>query len=325
MTTQNQYAFEHWNDLVQAVCSRLVTLRPSKDKPFFGNFQVNDFGGLDIADIRTNANLVRCEHGSLTRGDDRFYFLVLQRQGTMAIRTDREQFILRPGDLALLDSAQPYEMRSPDIINQLSVHLDRQTFDQYVPFYANRFGKLEHKDFHGQLLQSLLRQLSIMTPQSYAPLDPQHGASLQNTLITLLAPLLKNGPPLEKHDLRGLAERMIEQTLHEPLSPKELASRLKISVRQLHRQFEQGDETLQRYTLRRRLERCAQELSAPDNWDTPAAHIASQWGFSDSAYFSRAFKKRFGLPPAAYRARSKENQARLHNPEPATASTRSMG
>ena len=51
-------------------------------------------------------------------------------------------------------------------------------------------------------------------------------------------------------------------------------------------------------------ERCAQELSAPDNWDTPAAHIASQWGFSDSAYFSRAFKKRFGLPPAAYRARS---------------------
>ena len=270
-----------------------MTCRPSKDKPFFGNFQVHDFGGLDIADIRTNANLVRCEHGSLTRGDDRFYFLVLQRQGTMAIRTDREQFILRPGDLALLDSAQPYEMRSPDIINQLSVHLDRQAFDQYVPFYANRFGKLEQNDFHGQLLQSLL-------------LAPQHGTSLQNTLITLLAPLLKNGPPPDKHDLRSLVERMIEQTLREPLSPKELASRLKISVRQLHRQFEQGDETLQRYTLRRRLERCAAELSSPDKWDTPAAHIACQWGFSDSAYFSRAFKRFFGLPPAAYRARIKE-------------------
>lgn len=306
MTTQNRHAFEHWNDLVQAVCSRLVTCRPSKDKPFFGNFQVHDFGGLNIADIRTNANLVRCEHGSLTRGDDRFYFLVLQRQGTMAIRTDREQFILRPGDLALLDSAQPYEMRSPDIINQLSVHLDRQAFDQHVPFYANRFGKLEQNDFHGQLLQSLLRQLSVMTPQAYAPLAPQHGTSLQNTLITLLAPLLKNGPPPDKHDLRSLVERMIEQTLREPLSPKELASRLKISVRQLHRQFEQGDETLQRYTLRRRLERCAAELSSPDKWDTPAAHIACQWGFSDSAYFSRAFKRFFGLPPAAYRARIKE-------------------
>lgn len=306
MTTQNRHAFEHWNDLVQAVCSRLMTCRPNKDKPFFGSFQVHDFGGLDIADIRTNANLVRCEHGSLTRGDDRFYFLVLQRQGTMAIRTDREQFILRPGDLALLDSAQPYEMRSPDIINQLSVHLDRQAFDQYVPFYANRFGKLEQNDFHGQLLQSLLRQLSVMTPQAYAPLAPQHGTSLQNTLITLLAPLLKNGPPPDKHDLRSLAERMIEQTLREPLSPKELASRLKISVRQLHRQFEQGDETLQRYTLRRRLERCAVELSSPDKWDTPAAHIACQWGFSDSAYFSRTFKRLFGLPPAAYRARIKE-------------------
>ena len=306
MITQNQYAFEHWNNLVQSVCSRLVTHRPNNGKPFFGNFQVRDFGGLDIADIRTNADLVRCEHGSLTRGDDRFYFLVMQRQGTMAIRNDHEQFILRPGDLALLDSAQPYEMRMLDMINQLSVHLDRDAVDQYVPFYANRFGKLEQNGFHGQLLQSMLRQLSVMPPQTYAPLAPQHGVSLQNTLISLLAPLLQSDPPLDRHNLRCLAERMIEQSLQEPLSPKELASHLKISVRQLYRQFEQNGETLQRYTLRRRLERCADELSAPDNWDIPAAHIACQWGFSDSAYFSRAFKKHFGLPPAAYRARSKE-------------------
>ena len=41
-----------------------------------------------------------------------------------------------------------------------------------------------------------------------------------------------------------------------------------------------------------------------DNPEVPVANVAEQTGFSETAAFSRAFKKWTGLTPAQYRAES---------------------
>lgn len=306
MNHQNHLAFEHWNDVVQAVCGRFTTRRPVPDRPFFGDIRHHALGGLNIADIRTNADAIRHEQGRAARGDDRFYFLVMQRQGSMAVGNDRQQFLLHPGDMALLDSAQTFEMHPLGMINQLSVHLEREAVDRYLPASSHRLCKLSQDSFNSPLLQTLLNQLTAVRLDGTAPDALQHGASLQSVLIRFLEPLLEN--PAAANAQRNLlrqAQDLIAKTLQDPLRPGELANRLQVSVRQLYRQFEQNGETLQRYTLRLRLERCADDLKAPGKQGVSVAGIACQWGFTDPAYFSRAFKRHFGLTPAAYRTQPK--------------------
>jgi AraC-like DNA-binding protein len=53
-----------------------------------------------------------------------------------------------------------------------------------------------------------------------------------------------------------------------------------------------------RYLARWRLQVAATQLR---NSDTPLARIAEQVGYESEAAFNRAFKRNFGVPPAAWR------------------------
>lgn len=69
----------------------------------------------------------------------------------------------------------------------------------------------------------------------------------------------------------------------------------------LHRRFVAvAGETPKAYTSRVRLDRAAADLLATDR---PAAVIAADHGFASQEVFTRAFTRRFGLTPRAYRAR----------------------
>lgn len=95
---------------------------------------------------------------------------------------------------------------------------------------------------------------------------------------------------------------MIEQSLGDPaLGPERIAARLGVSLRQLYRLFEQQGESVGRYLLKRRLERAAEALISPSLASRSVTDIAYAHGFSDSAHFSRVFKKAHGLSPRAYR------------------------
>ena len=76
-----------------------------------------------------------------------------------------------------------------------------------------------------------------------------------------------------------------------------LAGRLRISVRQLYRLFEEQGDSVCRYILRQRLSRSAADLGNPRLRGESITSIAFKWGFSDSAHFSRAFKKQFEVSP----------------------------
>jgi AraC family transcriptional regulator, positive regulator of tynA and feaB len=301
VNVQTAYDFDRWNDAMQAVCGRFVTQRANCPEHFVGNIQRYDLGGLTLADIRVNAGSIRRERGVATRGDDRFYFLVLQRQGNMVILNNNHSFTLQPNDMALLDSAQAFEMKPQGLINQLSIHLCRDAVDRLLPAGTCRFGKLEQASLSRRLLYGMFQQIS----KDHIALSEgkQHGEALQDALISLLQPCLhvedaiKTGSPL-----RRLAEQMINEALMEPPTPDELAARLNVSVRHLYRQFEMNGESICRYINRQRLQCCARELTQTGNGRLPITTIAYNWGFADSAHFSRVFKRHYGMPPRDYRA-----------------------
>lgn len=301
MTMHDSQDFDLWNHTVHAVCGRFTTRRAWHDASFIGDIRHHDLGGLHVADIHINASSISRERGSASRADDRFYFLVMQREGTMAINHDQRQFVLHPGDMAVLDSAQAFEMQPQGLINQLSVHLSREAVDRVLPLDAQRFGKLEQNSLSARLLHGMMQQIASGDSQLAA--DPRQGNALRDALINLLQPSLS---PTSGHDsgrqLRRRAEQLIDAALPEAPSPTELAARLNISVRQLYRQFEMEGESVCRYIQRQRLEHSARELSDPRDNALAITTIAYKWGFNDSAHFSRAFKQHYGVSPRAYRA-----------------------
>ncbi|MBK1879377.1 AraC family transcriptional regulator [Pelagicoccus mobilis] len=80
---------------------------------------------------------------------------------------------------------------------------------------------------------------------------------------------------------------------------QELADSLSVSREHLCRVFKSNDKAPPyRILIRRKMEHAYAQLKMTQ---TPIQEIAYDLGFTDSFHFSRAFKKRYGIPPSAAR------------------------
>lgn len=91
-----------------------------------------------------------------------------------------------------------------------------------------------------------------------------------------------------------------EQAADPTLTPATIAAQLSISLRQLYRAFN-GTESPAARIRRRRLERAAEILAARSG-PGHVERVAVECGFASAEYFSRAFRREFGLSPRAYRS-----------------------
>lgn len=91
-----------------------------------------------------------------------------------------------------------------------------------------------------------------------------------------------------------------EQAADPELTPAAIAAQLSISLRQLYRSFH-GTESPAARIRRRRLERAAEILAARGG-PGQVERVALECGFASAEYFSRAFRREFGLSPRAYRS-----------------------
>jgi transcriptional regulator GlxA family with amidase domain len=87
------------------------------------------------------------------------------------------------------------------------------------------------------------------------------------------------------------------------LSNREIAAAHHISLRLLHRLFQEQGTSPGRWIRERRLERCRRDLLDPARSELPASTIAWSWGFASPAHFSRVFRAAYGHPPGEYRRR----------------------
>ncbi len=98
-----------------------------------------------------------------------------------------------------------------------------------------------------------------------------------------------------------------EQAADPNLTPASIAAQLSISLRQLYRAFN-GTESPAARIRRRRLERAAEILAAR----TGPGHVervAIECGFASPEYFSRAFRREFGLSLRVHRSAHKTETA----------------
>ncbi|WP_024950915.1 transcriptional regulator FeaR [Cobetia crustatorum] len=299
-------SFDTWLDALRNVCGSFDST-PLSRWNFQGSVSKRNLGGIEIAGITTNAE--RIVHHRPERSDDESYcFLIVQKQGSATLMQDSNKITMRPGEMVLMDSAEASEIMPHGLIEHDSFHLPRGEVMQRFGHQAVPFMKIAADCASGQIIQLIISRM--LTGQLAAEGDDNSGIS--DSLIALLPAIHQHqsaSPTLMERNNGNLylcIQQYIDQHLHEAeLSPECLAHKFHISIRQLYRLFEQRDETVCRYVQRKRLERCAEDLASPLQASRSITEIAYRWGFTDSAHFSRSFKRELATSPRKYR------QARL--------------
>ncbi|SEQ99371.1 helix-turn-helix domain-containing protein [Streptomyces radiopugnans] len=95
----------------------------------------------------------------------------------------------------------------------------------------------------------------------------------------------------------------IDRHLHQPdLDPAAVAAAHQISLRYLHRVFQEHGTSVGAYIRQRCLDRCRRDLADPGLRHLTVHAIGARWAFARPADFSRAFRAATGMPPGRYRA-----------------------
>ncbi|AZE89247.1 transcriptional regulator FeaR [Pseudomonas orientalis] len=297
-----------WTRDLRAACGHFDTELAFNRSLFIGEVSKLERGGLSLASLRTNAGLIKRERPNADHDMDQHCFLVSQRSGYCQITQNGQVVQLAPGDMLLMDSTGSIEISPFGLIEHASLSLSRNEVCKQLGGASKTFGKISSSKACGRMLHVLMDQLCR---EGLGDQDSNEQAqALQAAFVSLL------GSAFEVHDvcgesiaslqgssLRSYVQKVIDQSLTQPgLSPVGLASRLNISVRHLYRLFEEQDDSVCRYIQRARLKRSADDLTNPFLKSESITSIAYKWGFTDSAHFSRSFKKQFELSPKEFRS-----------------------
>ncbi len=228
---------------------------------------------------------------------------------------DREEGIIRRGDLALLLPGFGHTLAR----HQAGTPFGFTAIQMEGPFPEPLLSALQHppKKWQEQTFailrsQSLKQLFSIFTSE----LTNQDGVQLMTRelfLILLGAELTRLS---EKEDRSRFPYRLNRSTLQLVLdhmeahlgsknSVPELASMARCTPDHFIRLFREATGTTpHQYLIERRLQRAVQLLA---NGERPS-DVAKILGFYDASAFTRAFKRRFGVPPSEYAQEAYERQ-----------------
>jgi AraC-like DNA-binding protein len=317
--------FDYW---WEAVAQSVVSVDASSDHAanFWAEMRAVDLGVAQVSRVRCATFEARRSMSRIRHSDPGMYQLSLTLRGLSGIRQEDREAILTPTDLTLYDTSRTFHARSSAGVS-VNGNGARDAMSEGVivqfPHEALAFPvvmvrpllarRLSGENGVGALLGGLLRQLVAQAER----LPSAHFGRLSDIVLdlitTLLAHELETDPTSALRDpgrvLLLRIQDFIEQRLTETdLSPAVIAAAHHISLRHLHRLFQQHGLTVGTWIRQRRLVRCHRALADPRMDDLPINAIAARWGFSNDAHFSRAFRSAYGVPPATYRRHLREGR-----------------
>lgn len=157
-------------------------------------------------------------------------------------------------------------------------------------------------------LAAVVRNHIAVLAEQAASIDAATAASMRPMTVGLVAAMLNSlDAATELTSLPDFHRRRIREfVLHHLCDPMldvdMIAHGVGLSVRYIHRLFEDEPTSLMQWTHVKRLERCRELITDHRLRHRKISQIAYDAGFNDLAHFSRCFRKRFRLSPSQARA-----------------------
>ncbi|MEU8711811.1 helix-turn-helix domain-containing protein [Streptomyces sp. NPDC048663] len=297
---------EHWQEEVFRTFVPLRITLP-EDEPFSGRISTDRLGPLQATTVDCDRGRVDRTPGLIARDSAEFVYVGLQRSGHAQVEQDGRSAELGPDEVALYDTTRPYTLRFPHRFRMQVLLVPRALLPQSEgELHRVTATALHQGDGLGRVILPFLRGLADRAPDLAATAGDALAAHAVDLVGALLAERL--GRDAQDTPGGGLAlllriKEFIDRHLADPdLSLASIAREHRISVRYVHKLFENESTTAARWIQRRRLDACRGELSRRSPVPPTVAAVARRWGFTDAAHFSRAFRAAYGTSPSEWRA-----------------------
>ena len=294
-----------WNDCASASFSPLVS-EPEDIRMFNGSILRGSIGDMSLAEVYSDAQIVRHSRSHVARTKDAVFFLHLQLKGGSINRQDGRESLLRAGDFTLCDSTRRYDIVFTGANRMLVLGIPSAVLRRQVgcPEMLAAIHMPGNRGASG-LLSQLLREF---WSEYHRGLGEPSSARIAMAILDLIGAAYADLPQaMADRSSLGTAHRIrivnyIEAHLSDPdLTPTRVAEACKITARYLHHLFSDQDETVARYILRRRLEACSGALLSAAQRGRTVTSIAFDYGFNSPTHFGRVFRAKFNATPRDYR------------------------
>lgn len=301
--------------------SERASLWAEINRAHFGDLQVDSMDdGLEEAEltafrledlrvfrIDVPAHKISRSHRHVDDGLNDSYKLLLQLRGRGRIQQRTRRFDLRPGDWSLYDPRVPYSIENLECTSLLAIQIPRQRLQAFPGLELHT---CESPTSGGVGLAAVLGSFLKSMSEQLATLPDDSSTAVSETVLGLLtATLARRQSEAQEHAtlpdvLRARVRQYVQTHWADPgLDIAQIAAAMRCSKRHLHRAFDDGGQTLDRYIWRTRLNNARRLLLCDDGARQPIGVLAAACGFRTAAHFCRLFKAEFGVPPSAAKQR----------------------
>jgi AraC-like DNA-binding protein len=264
---------------------------------FRAGIVARELGSLKLIELVTPAGACFRDARCARAADEELWQIELMTRGRSRVEQGRGTADLGAADLVLVDPTRPVVYTST-AARHVTVLVPRREL-RLRPGDADRLAGVRINGHHGPgaLVSALVRDMA-RSLTGFRPDEAHRSAAAVTELISVaLKARLGDVGPAPDQALRNRVVGYIEARLSDrDLAPARIAAAHHISVRRLHKLFEDQPLTVAAFIRQRRLERCRADLAGSD---LTVVAIAARWGFADPAHFSRLFKATYGYNAAA--------------------------
>ncbi|MEV5413726.1 helix-turn-helix domain-containing protein [Thermopolyspora sp. NPDC052614] len=265
-----------------------------------------DLGPLKAVELVTPEGECFRDARHARAADEELWQIDLMTKGRARVEQGGGSADLQPADLVLIDPARPVRFAST-ASTHVTLLVPRRELRLRPGDAARLTGvRIRGDRGPGALVFSLARDMARSLSGFRAGEAGRSAAAVIELISVALEAQLGDVPPDADDALCDRVLGYIEARLSDrELTPARIAAAHHISVRRLHRLFEDQPLTVAALIRRCRLERCRAELARGDR---TVAAVAARWGFADPAHFSRLFKATYGYNATALMS---SNRARM--------------
>lgn len=242
---------------------------------------------------------------------DHLYLCMTLHGTTVGSRRGRE-LTLSDGDAVLMTNEEAaWTMTSPSSVKIAGIRLPRSAIGPLVPKLENITMRRIARDTSGL---SLLRKYLNVVADDEALAAPASQRLIISHFYDLVALALGASSDakavaadrtLSAVRLAAIKADILANLGVGTLNATMIATRNRVSVRYLHKLFENEGVTYSEFVLGQRLARAYHGLRSPLHSRRAISTIAFDLGFNDLSYFNRAFRQRYNATPSEIRERAR--------------------
>ncbi|MET7697818.1 helix-turn-helix domain-containing protein [Streptomyces sp. NPDC005485] len=303
----------YWHDAVLATLVGMDIF--AEGGTYNATMRTDQLGDLQIITVDCDPGEVYRAPRFIARGDGEQIFVALQDTGIAQVEQDGRSTELHPGDVSFYETIRPFRTRYPQRFRMRVFAVPRRLLGQ---------SEADLQRITARALRPTAGLAAVLSPfmarlaDTCASYSGAIAHGLGSSAVNLLAAVAQeqlgkssaDGPGTDQVLLLRV-QTFIRWHLSDPdLTPAVIARAHQISVRYLHRLFENEGTTVCRWIRELRFEECRRELASPGVASAGIGAVARRWGFTSATHFSRVFRSRYGMPPTEWLLRERTQGSR---------------